>query len=231
MITVTAQMRIQGENPLPFALGVSELGGGALFGETIDEKVKFDRRNLLDLKAEMMSRSDIQLPVSGIMSNVGSISFKDTTLRFANFANAGLLKDGIKTEIFLNNTLSKQRSLVGTYYTADWQYDNENKTVSVSLKDDLEEWQDIQVEEMKLSGLLNSYDYYEYLKLKTPSKFIFKSQPLSAFYLCYFPYLEKGSLWSQWKKFCEVTQSCIYKNEKNEVIISSLFDNNPSDWS
>ena len=35
---------------------------------------------------------------------------------------------------------------VGTFYTADWSYDVDNRTVSVSIKDDLEEWQDINVE-------------------------------------------------------------------------------------
>ena len=59
MITLTAQMRIQGENPLPFALGVSGLGEGALFGTTIEDEVKFDRRNLISIESEVKDRADI----------------------------------------------------------------------------------------------------------------------------------------------------------------------------
>lgn len=225
MITLTAKMRIQGENLLPFVIGESAIGDFKMLGDYIVVDVDFDKRNLISLESGISSRGDTENPRGGIISNAGSISFRDTNFRFRNYAIAGLLKDGIKTEIFLGNSLKNTRSLVGTYYTSDWDYDNENHTVSVSLKDDLEEWQDIQVEELKLQSEMTISGILDYLKGKTPSKFVFEETPvlISLSTICKFPYLESGSLWAQWEKICEIAQLCIYKNEENNVVISSIF--------
>jgi hypothetical protein len=226
MITLTAKMRIQGENPIPFVIGESAIGDYNMIGDYIVSDVKFDKRNLISLESGISSRGDLEMPRGGIISNAGSISFRDTNFRFRNYANAGLLKNGIKTEIFLNNSLKDKHSLVGTYYTSDWNYDNENQTVSVSLKDDLEEWQDIQVGEMKLKPEMTVLEILNYIKARTPSKFTFEETPLliSLTTICKFPYLQSGSLWSQWEKICEIAQLCIYKNEENNVVISSIFN-------
>lgn len=228
MITLTAQMRIQGENPLPFTIGVSELGGGALFGETIDEEVKFDRRNLLSLESEVKDRADIDKPSFGIISTGGSLSFKDNSSRFLNYANAGLLTEGIEIKIFLENTVKKTKKQVGQYYTTDWNYDNDSRSVSVSFKDDLEEWQEVSVGlELVGSRSKNAFSLYEYLKEKTPLKFNFKEDFLSKDHLkkigIDFLYLENGTLWSQWKKLCEIAMLFIYKDNYGDVVVCSSF--------
>lgn len=228
MITLTAQMRIQGENPLPFALGVSELGGGALFGETIYEEVKFDRRNLISIESEVKDRADIDKPSFGIISTGGSLSFKDNSSRFLNYANAGLLTEGIGITLSFENTVKKTKNQVGLYYTTDWDYDNDSRSVSVSFKDDLEEWQDIQV---------NGFDYdprnpfkviaegkmsnvYRWLYNVTPTKYKMisfdgldeKTRTILEETKLQYPLLKNGTLWSQWSKLCEVCGLRIYKN-------------------
>lgn len=230
MITLTASMKIESENPLPFVLGSSALGSVSLFGEKIDVEAIFDRRNLLSLEGEIIDRGDIQLPSWGIISNGGSLSFKDKNFRFYNYANAGILKEGIKVELFLNNTLSKSKNQVGTYYTSKWEYDNDNNSVSVSLKDDLEEWQDINV-----YGI--DYDprnpesktmdfFYNYLHGKTPEKYNMlsfgelddKTSTILKLTTIKYPLMGSGNLWEQWVKLCECCALYIYKNKNARTV-------------
>jgi hypothetical protein len=228
MITLTAQIRIQGKNPLPFTLGVSELGGGALFGKSIDAEVKFDRRNLLSLESEVKDRADIDKPSFGIISTGGSLSFKDNSSRFLNYANAGLLTEGIEINIYFENTLKKAKKQSGCYYTTDWNYDNDSRSVDVSFKDDLEEWQDIQV---------NGFDYdprnpfnviadgkmsnfYRFLHNVTPTKYKMvsfegldeKTRTILEETKLQYPLLKNGTLWAQWTKLCDVCGLRIHKN-------------------
>lgn len=232
MITLTAQMRIQGENPLPFTLGVSELGGGSLFGETVDVEAVFDRRNLLSLESEIRDRSDIKLPSWGIFSNGGNLSFKDINSRFLGYANAGLLKSGIKVEIFLNDTISKRKEIVGTYYTADWEYDNDSRSVSVSLKDNLEKIQEknisffIKEKKSEFYGI----DIYKELIEETKRNGIEFSEnlPKDLEDILYrtkikFPYLKKSSIWSLWEIFCEAFGCFLYLNENGLASITYDF--------
>lgn len=228
MITLTAQIRIQGENPLPFTLGVSELGGGSLFGETIVEGVKFDRRNLISFESELKDRADINQPSFGIISTGGSMSFKDNSGRFLNYANAGLLTDGIFIYITIYNTLSKTGIVAGDYYTTDWDYDNDNRSVSVSFKDDLEEWQDIQVNgfdydprnPFKVIADGKMSNFYKFLYNATPKKYKMvafenlgeKTQKILEETKLQYPLLKSGTLWSQWSKLCDVCGLRIYKD-------------------
>lgn len=234
MITLTAQMRIQGENPLPFTLGGSELGGGALFGETIDVEAVFDRRNLLSLESEIRDRSDIKLPSWGIFSNGGNLSFKDTNSRFLGYANAGLLKSGIKVEIFLNDTISKRKEIVGTYYTADWEYDNDSRSVSVSLKDNLENLQEVLFEGFNETYETNNNKNGKRISLKQVFEPVLNKIKSIGFYVdeksqailleklenlyIDFPHLKEGNLWSQIEKFCKILNMRVYKKNDNSVI-------------
>lgn len=229
MITLTAKMRIKGENPLPFSLGVSELGGGALFGETVDVEVVFDRRNLLSLESNAIDRSDIQLPSFGIISNGGSLSFKDNNSRFLGYANVGLLKENQEIEIFLKNTLTKSEQEIGTYYAYDWNYDNDSRSVSVSFKDDLEEMQDLILSKIEYDfekgEAKNLSWFYNQLRAQTPTKYGFPyltsldiktKDVLNKTYIKY-PYMEGVTLWSAWQKLCEAALLHIYKKNKSTV--------------
>lgn len=228
MITLTAKMRTQGKNPLPFTLGASALGEGALFGETIYDDVKFDRRNLISIESEVKDRSDIQLPSFGIISTGGSLLFKDTTSRFLNYANAGLLTEGIEIKIFLENTVKKTKKQVGQYYTTDWNYDNDSRSVDVSFKDDLEEWQDIQVNgfdydprsPFKVISDGKMSNFYRFLHNVTPTKYKMvsfegldeKTRKILEETKLQYPLLKNGTLWAQWTKLCDVCGLRIHKN-------------------
>ena len=233
MITLMAKIEINQENPVPFTIGKSVIGGGDLIGTTINVTKEFARRNLLSIERSIFDRSDLKLPSWGIISNVGSLEFNDINKRFLAYANAGVLVEGMKCELYLNNTLVNGAiERIGTFYTDTWDYDNDNRVVSVSLKDDLEEWQDINVSEISydprkteskpfkwlyehlwaITTANDNYDMISFDELDTDTQDILQNTYTQ------YPLLESGSLWEQWTKLCEVCQLHIYKDNNGVVI-------------
>ena len=241
MITLTAKIEINQDNPVPFIIGESVIGGNALIGDTINVTKEFDRHNLLSIERSIFDRSDLKLPSWGIISNVGELEFNDINSRFLGYANAGFLVEGMKCELFLNNTLvNGANEKIGTFYTDNWEYDNDNQVVSVSLKDDLEEWQEINVEEIIYNPSKPEHKnfayFYEKLWLLTSNRTYngvkgngnynmlamgeldgYTQEVLYQTYLKY-PLLKYASLWSQWIKICQVCQLHIYKDNNGVVV-------------
>ncbi len=194
--------------------------------------IDIELNTLLNVDVNKTDRSDVNLPSYGIISNSGLIEFMDKNGEVKEYAEQSLLKGGLKTEISINNTLVKnpqKKETVSVMYTEAWTYNNKNSTVSVSLKDDLEEWQYIQV---------NGIDYdprnkqpknfkflYDYLYNCTPKKYNLLNfdrldsttkNILKETYIKY-PLLQGASLWSEFDKLCQVCQLHIYKDNDETV--------------
>jgi hypothetical protein len=193
--------------------------------------INIDRRNLLSLERTIYDRADLKLPSFGIISNTGRIEFKDIDGEVRDYAEQRLLEKGMPCEIKLNNTLTRKSVVVGKMETDEWDYDEENKTVSVSLKDDLEEWQEINIEGINYDPRNTeekSFRWlYEYLHEITTEngrysmyQFDFLSQEtrsiLSRTFIKY-PMLEAGTLWQSWQKLCDVCQLHIFKNRQGII--------------
>lgn len=187
--------------------------------------IDIDYRNLISISRSIFDRSDLKLPSFGIISNTGNIEFNDNSGEIRDYAEQLLLDSGLKCEIKLNNTLVDGASeRIGLFETDEWDYDNDNRVVSVSLKDDLEEWQNILLEEYPLQNAMTMYEIYEYLVGKTPSKweFILDNETTTTRLkniTCPYPYLESDNLWAQWQKLCEVCALYIYKNNDGKVVV------------
>lgn len=212
-------------------------------GIYVDVSIEIDRKNLISISRSIFDRSDLKLPSFGIISNTGNIEFNDTDGEVRDYAEQLLLQSGLSCEIRLNNTLVDGASeLVAKMETDQWDYDNDNRIVSVSIKDDLEEWQDINVAEISYDPrnaetkpfkwlynrlwLLTSNRYYEealttgqgnYNMLAFDELDIDTRKVLLNTYIQY-PLLESGSLWQQWTKLCEVCQLHIYKNNNGVIV-------------
>lgn len=198
-------------------------------------EINIDYRNLISISRSIFDRSDLKLPSYGIISNVGDIEFNDNDGEVLDYAEQLLLQKGLSCEVYLNNTLVEgAKEKIGSFQTDQWNYENDSKVVSVSIKDDLEEWQDIYVEgisydprntaEMPFSDL--------YKKLWGITNPLYQMRALSELgeetemhlrrtYMKY-PLLESGSLWQQWQKLCEACQLHIYKD--SDGIISCRYN-------
>lgn len=198
-------------------------------GIFIDLIIDINKFNLKSIDTKTVDRADTSLPSYGIMSNGGNIEFYDTNGEISDYAEMQILKNGLKASVYLNNTLAKSSQLIAELYTDNWEYDSYNKLVKVSLKDDLEEWQEINIAEFyfdlkSLQSKTLKY-FYEYLYERTPLQYNMMSfdeldydtQDILENTIIRYPYLEKGTLWQQWTKLCEVAQLHIYKDNNRTI--------------
>lgn len=185
--------------------------------------IEIDRRNLISLETSLYDRGDLELPSFGVISNTGNIEFIDDNEQVGYYAYKRLLQKGLMCEIYLKNTLCPEATKrVAVYETDSWAYDNENHKVSVSLKDDLEKWQEINIEgisydarnpvektlwyffhELSILTFSNGYEMDVALDAKT-------TEVLNNTIIKY-PLLYSSSLWAAWDKVCQVGQLHIYK--------------------
>lgn len=242
MITLTARIQILGDstsaiattadNSNLFILGQSKLGYGAVLGY-LELYVDINSQNLISISRSIFDRSDLKLPSYGIISNVGEIEFNDTDGKILEYANNLMLQKGLRCEIYLNNTLVEgAKELIGVFETDQWEYDSDNRLVRVTIKDDLEEWQDIYVEGISydptkpsaknfatlykdlfdVTYTTHNYKIQGFEELEEKTRTIFNKT-----YMKYYM-LESGSLWQQWQKLCEACQMHIYKDNTGKIV-------------
>lgn len=212
-----------------------------IMGIYVEISIDIDYRSLIALNRSITYRGDNKLPSCGIISNTGNLEFNDLNGEIKDYAEQLLLTSDLKVVITLNNTLADKHEQIGIFETRDWDYDNENRSVSVSLKDDLEEWQDIQVEgfnydprnpsavltERTMANLYvwlqdktrtpEKYNMLSFNELDEKTKNILKNTTID------FPLLENGTLWQQWQKLCEVCGLYIYKNNEGNTICTYTY--------
>lgn len=203
------------------------------------DTIVVNQNNIRSISREIIDRADIKMPNWGIISNTGNLEYIDSSGETLQYAEQMLLEGGLSCEIYLNNYITGNSTLIAKFETQDWSYDNDNKTVSVSLKDDLEDWQEMYVEPIYYNpNDLTAKPFsqlYEYLWNLTDRRGTGTGQfnmlslqemelvdsalktRLERLY-CKYPLLEKGTLWQSWEKFCIATQTKIYKNSSGIII-------------
>lgn len=194
--------------------------------------IEIDRWNLLSMNIDLPSKADNSMPSFGIISSQASVSFNDLDGKVENYAEQGLLVGGLVCETKIINTLKKAEQTIGVFETSEWSYDASNRSVSVSMKDGLEGWQEIHVDGISFNPnetpVWTGKDVYEYLYEQTPAKY----KMLDFAYLdedtkyilqntiIPLKFLSSGSLWSQWQKLCTVCMSYIYKKPNGQTTFS-----------
>lgn len=195
--------------------------------------IVLDHRNILSLERQFFDRKDISLPSWGVISNGGNIRFVDRNGEVKKLAEQRLLKSGMRVEFFLNNTNLNKTQNIGVFFTTDWDYDNDNKTVSVTINDDLQQWQDIGItpSEKSLYKFLvadNVYysEIYIYLKSLTPDKYNmlafelldYETQEQLKRRKATYNYHTNTTLWSAWNDFAIASQTHILKDDNGNTI-------------
>jgi hypothetical protein len=187
------------------------------------------KRNILYVDSEIGDRSAIAMPSVGIISNRGSLRFADFDGTIDRLIATEGLSENYKCELFLTDTLSKAETSLGEFYATDWQYDSNSKEVSVTLADDLVEWQDIEYNASDNIGEGTAYQMYDVLvQHNVPSKWKFmpldaKTQQVLEQYVISNVYWNKTNLWALFNKLCEACGLHIFKNRENKVVVSYDF--------
>lgn len=181
--------------------------------------------NLNYIESSVITCDNLSQPRWGIISNHGTLRFIDNELS-QKIVNSPSLIENSNVEILLNNTLTNSSCEVGNFKISTWSYDNHTKELSISLSDDLEEWQEISIRNYYLVSEKTAYDIYEnYLKEETPDKWEF--EPLDKItrsvlenYIIKYPFFKKDNLWAQFYKLCTACGLTIFKNSKGKVVVS-----------
>ena len=200
------------------------------------QEIDIDRRNLISFSRDLFDRGDIKKPNYGIISNVGNLIFKDVEGDIARYIENGMAELDLSVLAYVYNTLTKTKEQICDFKTSSLDYDNDNRSVTISLKDDLEEWQSIDVEginyDVRYSKQENMEYYYSYLRAKTPLKHkmqFFEDLDDNTRYILQntkvnYPFLSSGNLWQQWNKLCTVCGLYIYK-ENGTTVCKSDYGN------
>lgn len=201
-------------------------------------KIEINNRNLRSIYWDLSQRGDLKLPSYGIISNVGEIEFNDNDGEMLDYIEQLITEQGHDCKLYLYNSLSKTTCSIAKAKTSEWDYKSSNKLVNVQLKDDLEEWQNIQVPAINYNpndiGEHNALDIYTYLLDYVPIKFdmitpseleILDYETFNILANTKIPHylLKSGTLWEQWQKLCELCGLYIYKNNKGKTICSYTF--------
>lgn len=201
-----------------------------MYGIYLELGIEVNVQNMISLSRNSTDRSDYRLPNWGIISNTCDIEFKDLNGEILDYIEQDLLVQGLTCKVYINNTLTKQSQQIGVYNSESWNYDSDNRIVNVNLKDDLEEWQNINVEEISYDARdttpQNLQFFYEYLYEKTPDKYSMLSfgkldgatKDILTSTIIRYPLLNSGSLWQQWTKICQVAQAHIFKNNEGKTV-------------
>lgn len=189
-----------------------------------------DNRNITSLTSPTAFKTDLNKPAYGVLSMVGSISFNDFDGAVANMAENLLLVEGLLTEIYLSNNLTRRTEKVGEWVTNTWNYDSENRSVTVSLRDELREWQEINVPKINYNPqngvskrLSEYYDYLHDITVNSGYNMARRNeldaetqQILGSCYVLY-PVLNNGNLWACWRKLAEAAQSYVFKMQSGKI--------------
>lgn len=188
-----------------------------------DLHIHLDYSKITDIDVGIVTQADFSKPSYGIVSNSGRLSFNDFYNEISDYIELGLLKEGALVQIYIENSLVKsQKYKVCEMYTNKWTYDEENKSVTVTLVDGLEKLQDIEFNGIEFfprtqnqkSTFTEIYNELVKATVDIGYKVYANGTTLNIIGRMHttHKYMENSSLWSAWNKFAIATKTHIYKN-------------------
>lgn len=205
-----------------------------------DLSIELDDSNLLDFERTIMDRSDVKRPSFGIISNTGSLSFIDADGEVKDYIEQQIISSQNVISAYLVNTETGAKEQIAYFNTEKWSYNNSQSLVNVSLKDDLEEWQDINVPAVNYTPTVSTSKtaewFYRYLWqfMNEPENNPLKKYKMLSFdeldsetkavlsgTTIQYPLLESASLWAQWDKLCQLCFLHIYKRSDGRTVCVS----------
>ncbi len=196
-----------------------------------DINIDIDRHNLISFDRQIIDRESIEYPSYGIISNSASITFSDKNQQVLDLIQQKILHSGLSVSLALNNTSSGVKEPLAFTQIRTLSYDNDNRQVNLTLKDNLENLQEFNTEPINydfdnqgaksFSALYdylykitvkNGFDMQSFEELDVETRFVLNHTTIN-YYL-----FEGGSLWDSWQKLCEALNLHIYVNENGKII-------------
>lgn len=192
-----------------------------------------DESRMMNCEFELREKADETLPCFGVISNSGSVEFKDYDGIFSAMIDDGALLEKKKVTFYLENTYNKTKQAISTFLTESIDYDEDNATCNISCVDSLVEWQEIKEVKIDIASgektMLYVYNtLVEITNSLTNNKFVFANlsddiyEYLENITVPFFAF-KSDTLWSQWKKFCVATGLYLYIDKENKLSLSKEF--------
>lgn len=211
----------------------------AEFYNSQDEKlIDVNLHNITSIKSNDNVQSDKTSISWGVLSNEGSLNFVDKDGSILTILNQEKEYSNIYVKIFITNTLSNKREQISEKYVSNITPNSETKKISVSVKDDLEEWQKININgfdyKTETSKPMTAKDFYLYLSSLTPSKFNmcefslldYRTQEVLQNTIISYPMLKASTLWQAWDKLAKAVGLHIlkqmYLNDENKLVSTTI---------
>lgn len=192
--------------------------------------IEIKRRNIISFSYEIFDRADYKAPSFGLISNDGSLQFSDMFGNVFKTPCEDIVRGTSRIKVFLRNTLAKNEEQIADLSVKKWNYDNRKKICTLSLTDELEEMQNINVPaieyDVRKTESKNLKYFYEYLRGKTPAKFNVlpfaeldeETQKILEDTFVEKPFLKSDNLWSQWTKLCNACCAYMYWNRQGKTV-------------
>lgn len=194
-----------------------------------------DEDKMIGCEFELNEKADPTLPKFGVISNDGSLEFRDYDGKFLELIEQGRLHEKKQVSFYLENTYDRTKQEISTFLSNDVSYDDDSRTATISLVDNLVAWQDIKdvrIYLQKNKTMKDVYDAlvdlsaplgYEFADIDNDNEFSDLKSYLMSITLGYF-FLKSDSLWAQWQKFCEATGLYLYINKENKIVLGGEFN-------
>lgn len=196
-------------------------------GIYVDITIIVDEKNLDSFTYSLYDREYNDEPSYGVVSNSGTLSFVDSTGEILDYITNRALTNELSVNVNVLNTLNGKKELFVSTKTSQWEYDNNNFIVTISLQDELEELQNytfvgIPCNEsfMFASAIYDSIvseiperfgvPYYNNLSDSVKNKIGYSA--ISN------PYMQSCSLWDALDGFCKTFGLRIYKHKQQIVV-------------
>ncbi len=192
-----------------------------------------DNSRLDTLSSKLATAYNVNTPSFGLTAGSGSVVFKDEDKKFVTYSQDKLLNSSNEIKIYLKDTVSGKEQLCGSWLSKDWNYDEDNFNVSVSLRDNLEDMQNIDVNDTaQYVGLVTRNDVdglvlYNFIKDEAPSNFEFDeldsnvSTLLESIKIKY-AYLQSGKLWQHFNDLCELALLYMHKDFDGKIKVEII---------
>lgn len=195
--------------------------------------LEITQKNLESFSSNIMDRQSAEYPTYGLISNSASLSFYDFNEEALDLIITKVLHSGAKVGIWIGDDELGISEQICEMEIRELSYDNNNRKVDITLKDNLEDMQNINVQSIDYDPLnsksqtaewyykklyditigLNKYDILSYDELDIDTISVLHTTTIQ------YPLLESGNLWDSWDKLCQLCLLHMYIDNNNRVVV------------
>ena len=195
--------------------------------------LEITQKNLESFSSNIMDRQSAEYPTYGLISNSANLSFYDFDESALDLIITKVLHSGAKVSVGLGDDETVVNEQICEMEIRELSYDNNNRKVDITMKDNLEDMQNINVSainyDQRYSHSQTAEWYYRYLynitvdlnkytilsfeELDNGTKFVLTNTVIK------YPLLESGNLWDSWDKLCQLCLLHMYIDNENRIVV------------